>query len=286
MGNKMKKLLLSLLLMPGLVIAQQLNHSIKTSEETDGVRLTTHTTSVVSKDWGVGISNTEYQTPTYNKTASGLLLISNYRKPTHSILGQIGVGTTSGKTYLLGDITGTYNLNKNLVLNAGLFGDLLDSTNSLANNITVQGLNLGADINYEKFSMAVGSKTVWYRNNNRQQGYYVKPFYSVFDGVSVYLTKRHYTNSQPFNGLYFSPDVYDRSGFGIGVRQRFGQTTVSGFVEKTKIKTQFSNDATTAWKLEITSPVNNRVKSKVTAGQDYNNGFNYRYLEVAVSYEF
>lgn len=282
----MKKLLLSLLLVPSLALAQQVNHSVKSTEDNDGVKLLNHTTSVMVKDWGIGVSKTDYQTPTYNKTSSGLLLIADYKRSNHSLVGNIGIGSTSGKNYLLGDITGSYTLNKNISLNASVFGDLIDSTKSLTNNIAARGLILGADLTHDQMGLAAGSKTVWYSDQNKQQGYYLKPFYSIADGVNVYMTKKHYTNSMPYNGLYFSPDVYDRSGMGISVRKRLGHATVYGFVEKTRIKTQFSNDSTTAWKLEVSSPVYDKVKTRVSAGKDYNNGFYYKYLEFSIAYTF
>lgn len=282
----MKKILLLLLLIPTIALSQNINYSIKSSEDNDGVKTTSHNASFMFNNWGIGVSNTEYQTPLLNKLSSGIFLVSDYKTSNYNINGNIGVGKTDGTNYLLGDITGSYVLNKHAKLNVGLFGDIVDSTNSLNNNITFRGLTLGTDLEYNKFGITLGTKNIWYSNSNQQQGYYLKPFYSIVDGVTVYLTKKHYKNTNPYNGLYFSPDSYDRSGAGISIRKRVGPTTIIGFIENTRIKTPFSNDSTIAWKLNVVGPINNKLKIQTGIGQDYNNGFYYRYADISVNYQF
>lgn len=281
----MKKLILSLILAPTLAIGQNVDYTIRSTSDSDGVKVIRHT-AAVAKDWGVGVINTEYQTPLYSKNSNGLVLVADHKKDNVTLIGNIGLGSVGSKNYLLGDITGTMSINKYIALNITAFGDLIDSTNSLSNNITARGLVVGTDINYDKVGLATGSRQIWYSNDNKQTGYYIKPYYSIIDGVNIYLTKRNYSNSNPYNGLYFSPEDYDRSGFGISIRQRIKSVTVSASIDRTSIKTPFSNDKTTAWKLEAKTPIGVKSKANLIFGRDYNNGFYYRYLQVGINYAF
>lgn len=282
----MKKIILALLLLPSLALGQIIDYTLRSTNDSDGVKLNRSTTSIIFKDWGIGIVDNNYQTPLYSKTTNGLVLVSNYKKDNFSLAGNLGVGFDDKKNYLLGDITGNLAVNKHVALNATMFGDLVDSANSLSNNITVKGLVLGTDIDYNDFGVSSGLRQIWYSNNNKQNGYYIKPYYSVVSGINIYLTKRNYTNSNPYNGLYFSPDEYDRSGLGISFRHRIGSTVISGFVDSTRIKTPFSNDRTTAWRVEAKSPLDNKSNVTLSVGSDYNNGFYYRYLGVGIKYAF
>lgn len=285
MGDKMKKLILALILAPTLAIGQTASYTVRSTSDSDGVKVNRHT-AAVAKDWGVGVINTEYHTPLYSKNSNGLVLIADHKKDNITLIGNIGLGSVGSKNYLLGDITGTMYVNKYISLNITAFGDLIDSTNSLSNNITARGLVIGSDFNYGNVGLAAGSRQIWYSNDNKQTGYYIKPYYSIIDGVNVYLTKRNYSNSNPYNGLYFSPEDYDRSGFGVSIRQRIQSITVSAFVDRTSIKTPFSDDKTTAWKLEAMAPIGSKSKANVSFGRDYNNGFSYRYLQVGINHAF
>lgn len=285
----MKKILIMLMLIPMLIpmlaSAQELTNSIKNTDDSE-VTSKIFTTSIKFKEFGISASKTDYQTSLYNKSSSGLLLLIDQKKEKYNILGNIGVGFTDNKNYLLGDISAVYKLNKNINLNAGIFGDLIDSNNALNKNITAQGLILGIDSDYDKFGISARAKNIWYNNHNQQHGYYLKPFYIVVEGIIIYATKKNYRNTNPYNGLYFSPEKYDRSGIGISTKQRVGSTIISGFFEQSKIKTPFSYESAKTWKLEMSTPINDTLKTKIIIGKDNNNGFFYKYNEVSIIWNF
>lgn len=282
----MKQTILLFLLLPIICLAQKIDYTFKTTKDNDNVNSNSQTIIISNNEFGIGISKSQYQTNSYNKDATGILLATNYEKNNFSLVGNLGIGYTSNKKYLLGDITSTIKINDFVAVNATIFGDIVDSNNALSNNITAKGIILGKDISIDKIGIAFGSKHIWYDDNNHQTGYFLKSFYTISEGVNVYLTKKHYTNSLPNSRYYFSPNMYDRSGVGMSIRKRFDSVIIYGFFERTKIKTQFDNEYANSWKLEIKTPVYDKIKIKLSFGKDFNNGFYYRYIESNLNYEF
>lgn len=205
--------------------------------------------------------------------------------------------TESNELFYMGDMNLSYKINKNLDISLGVFGDLVDTEKSLENGIVFKGYSVGFDVYNNHVGLASSVRQAFYSNNNTQNRYDIKGYVSVLDGLSLYISHRFFENNLPLNGMYWSPDEYDRTMIGISFRKRLGEYLVYGYGEggQGTASYYFENNESYHhdgflynWKLNVERKFDNEVSSLLTLGMDMNQDdkYHYRYAILQVTWNF
>lgn len=286
----MKKYLLGIALYSAITNAFGMTSEFDLAGATDKSGLTAHryTAKIMPSSWGIAGVMTDYRTPLGQKQSYGGMIVSNVDNESYSVIGQLGMASTDSKNFLIGDITATKKLNQNASISMGLFGDLLEGTKALANNIDLMGVVASAELSNDRVGFVGGVKEILFSDKNVREEFFVKPWIVVYPGISTYITWRDYTNSMPNRPFYFSPETYNRTGVGIRFRKSFENVRVSGFVEQTEIKTPTSREPAFAWKVQAERPLSQNLRGILSFGRDVGaiSGFTYEYFNATLRYNF
>lgn len=290
MGDKMIKALLpiALLLFNSSVFSQNVEYNYYQTSDNDGVKVNKHTITTSYSLVNVGLNNTEYLTPTGKYNSQALILSPKIKLDKFETIGYAGIGRISNKNYLFGDITGTFNLTNNFKSHLTVFGDVVDATTALNENISFYGIVKTVEYSNDNAGIVIGPKFIKFSNDNYQRGYLAKVWISIFDGVNLYVSTKDYKNSLPFNGIYFSPDHYNRTGYGLSIKKKLSNIKIFGLIEKSNIKTINGKEPASTWKLEFEVPISNNLKGIITSGKDFGttSQFKYQYNSIVLKYIF
>jgi hypothetical protein len=111
-------------------------------------------------------------------------------------------------------------------------------------------------------------------------------------GLNLQYRYRHFWNSSPYSGYYFSPDVYEENMLALGLRRRIDGWMLAGTLGLGQQKV--SSDPETAThlaELELTSPLAGRIFFKTRTGFSDSAAFSgpnyiYRYLQLDLIFAF
>ena len=260
------------------------------TDQNDMVQVTAG--GLVNKELGLVYTDTQYKTSSAEKYNAGTLsLVSDYKRDNYWIEGNAGISSMNSKTYFTGDMTGhTYfwspGIKYDLML--GVYGDIVDSPLGLKNEITTTGVVGGAEVSGQGGGLVALARIATYTNNNTQNGFFVKGYVNIADGVNFYLSTKQYKNSSPFNGLYYSPDLYQRANAGLGFRKRIDGLLVFGKVEFGKAKVSGVTTAVNAWNLNAEYKVGKQWVWTGALGSDVgsSDNYQYKYFNIKIEYLF
>lgn len=281
-----KKLAALLLVLASAVSAETVEYRLFQAND-DGVLTRKNTVSVSKAPFGIGASYSTHRTAFGQVDSKEASLLLDYNFSGGSVFGNLGIGEVGGRSYFVGDTSVRFNPLRDVITEVTVFGDTIIS-NSSPVKTPYYGIMTNTEFAVGEMGMVVGARSIRYDDGNTQNGYRVRVWTSIADGVVVFAKYHGYTNSKPFSPNYFSPDEYNRGGFGITVRRKFGDTRVSATVESTKINSAGSIEDTVSWKLQTDTPLSKTSSVIVNVGRDYGlaGGLEYRYAEVKVKMEF
>lgn len=179
---------------------------------------------------GFGYINTNYDVNS-SSNASALAAVLDVEIIGAKVNGYAGVGQHNSGVYLLGDVGATYTLTKQVDIIGGVYADLVDSERGLDQATTYIGAYGGVDYHADPYGAVALVYQNDYSNNNTQLGVRTKVYYSFIPGWHAYVKTKDYTNSNPWNGHFYSPDVYERRSVGVGWRLRNSDWLYTGWVE-------------------------------------------------------
>lgn len=236
------------------------------------------------QDWGIGINQTNYVTDKNNRyNGQGLVMLANYNSGPFSLVGELGVGQLNNgpkKNFLLGDMTATVRINKNLSLYGGVYGDVVASDTGLADSATFTGFSIGTELSHDDVGgISFAGYQQNYSNNNIQEGFLAKAYLNTpIDGINVYVSTKQYVNSLPYNGLFYSPENYSRYNIGIGFRQPLGsEWTLSGHVDIGQALADGEWSNVNSFRISLDKTLVKNFTFGIAVGSDINPGNNYRY---------
>lgn len=242
-------------------------------------------------NFGIAVSDTLYVNPMARYMSQGAQFIVDINNKDYYAGGGLGIGTINNKQFLLGDTWGGYNINKNISIDGGINGDIVDSVVGLENNITRIGASIGADIHTEGGTgIAFGATRGSYSMGNLQQGAYSKLYTEVYEGVNIYFRTKSYTNSMPYNGFFYAPDHYARYLTGVSFKKVVSDSyLVAGWLDVgSSVSDAVWSPAHTAKVSVDTLPVQQGWTYGATIGTDVNAASNYQYFytDVHAKYTF
>ena len=297
---------LSLLMSVGVpVIAEtDMNHFGSSrffySNDTDGTSIASTFIGLSNSSSIVPICSMTYvEAGDYSGTNYGIGGYFDWSKERASINGYsiIARHDVSDDLFYMGDMNLLYNVNRHIDLSIGLFGDLVDTEKSLENGIVFSGYSGGFDLYNDRIGLATSIRQAFYSNDNTQNRIDVKGYVSVMDGIALYTSYRYFENSEPLNGMFWSPDEYDRLLFGVSFRKRFDDYLVYGYGEGGRGTSRYYFDDNDSyyhsglmynWKLNTERKFENGVGFLLTLGMDMNHDddYHYRYGILQVTWEF
>lgn len=293
----MRFLWLLLLSFPVLAKDRAIGNNFLYTFDTEGNQIIQETISgwFHKQNFGVGYTHSWYfnqeEEFEYNYNGSAISLLSNFKYKDFSMVGTAGLAQLNKweSPYFIGDMNFNYHYNKNMILSLATYGDVVNSTNAMQEQIVFNGYALTIDY-YNKYGgMAANIGQMYFSDGNVRDMVNLKIFADIRDGLNIYLRTRQYGDSEPNNGIYWSPEMYSRYGLGIGFRQRFYDILFSGFVEGGASYANQEWLPATTWRLNAEK---NFDKSNWTAniaiGSDINGSDNYKfwYVNANIKYSF
>jgi len=271
----MKKVILATACCSINVAFADINTQVFQSHDTENMQVTQQIVSVDS----VRVAATDYAGPSSRHSASSIAYNSKD--------GYVGLGSTASKTYLVADIAKTIKIDSDTDLSIGLAADLVDSETSLNKGITYTGGYATVDARTSFGGFVLSPRTFQYSNGNTQIGLNTKLYADVVDGMNVYINTRHFENSKPMNGDFYSPKSFGRVNLGIGFRQRVFDTMIaSGFVETGVIDADSVTSRASAWRLAVERPRSDSVTFGLAVGSDTTRqAYRYDYVRLYVNFK-
>ena len=245
------------------------------------------------QDFGIGVAQTAYTNPGAAYSGQEIQFLANYNDGNYALKGGLGVGTLNGvtgaRTYLVGDMTGMKFVNKNMLVSLGVYGDVVNSVNGLAQGITQQGWSVGTDLYNDYGGISISGTQSYFTGGNTQTGATVMPYVNTpIPGVYVYVKDKYYTNSQPWNENYYSPDHYNRVVGGVGWRKAIGDNVYSGWADfGSAVASGYHSPAGSA-KFAVDHVDSKNLTYGVTVGTDVSAAGNYQYFyaDIHAKYTF
>lgn len=274
------------------------------SFDADGNQIIQNTTSgwfhvsdkdnpILKQDFGIGYTHSWYLNDKYlqeyNFNGSAVSLLANYKYEDFSIIGSAGIGQMSNRSspYFMGDMNFNYQYNNNTTLSFELYGDLVNSTNAMIEGIAFTGYAFTVDYynNYGGIAASVGQ--MFYSDANIRTVGNLKIYADVYDGINVYFRTKQYGNTDPYNGLYFNPEMYSRYGLGVGFRQRYEDIIFSGMAEGGAITASNEWFQAIAWRLNVENAPNKyNWTTGLTFGSDIQGSNNYQYYFLMANFKY
>lgn len=234
---------------------------------------------------GIRYTNVQYDTPIFDTVAGTLTAILNKKLGRSKIFGELGVGSHDGDTYFVGDATYSYNVNDNLDIYGGIYGDLVDSVEGVRRGVTVRGWNVGADYYTDHYGAVLSVRESYYSNGNTQPGWLAKVYVNVIPGLNAYVSTRQWTNSDPGNADFYSPEDYERYNVGLGFRRRIGDLVISGYLETGRIYEDDVSGRGNAWRVSVSNAPEKLTQWSLSYTQDVSEGSNYEYDMVLLEFK-
>lgn len=202
--------------------------------------------------------------------------------------GSVGLLDSQSRT-TAGSAEVTWRIIDPLVLSIGHARNAIDTVEAMQANIVQDAYTLSADYNTARWGVFAGLADIDYSDGNRRSMVSSKVHMSVWDkiGANAYVRTRHYRNSDPYTGLYFSPENYDRWLAGVAVRTQVAKNSIlSGHLDAGRQTTD--GDSSLGWttRLNLESKPNKNWSFKATMGVDQTRpDYRYNYIMGYVSYQ-
>jgi hypothetical protein len=180
--------------------------------------------------------------------------------------------------------------------------DLVESAPSLKQGITYSAYTLAADKEVTpRFVLSGVAGRLDFSDNNKRDLFRLKANYVVLEdiGLSAYAKTRHYSDSHPGGGLYFSPDSFNDYLGGIRIRRRVGELRgmVSAYIEAGRQKANGVSMPAHGWQIQMESFPNKpwhynlaigaQSSNEAGAGQtNVNSHYEYKYAQASLIYSF
>lgn len=273
-----------LMLISTMAIADTIETNLYYSNDTDNTSITKYDTRYnMDNGYGFGIGKNVYdsegQRVSYDK-----FIITN-KGLYHNIEAEI---------FDSGEIAGNVNVtipNNFTHMEFGIEREMIDSNHGindeLFNNVYYYSIDFYSE-HYDTGIALVPSYTHFDEGGNRKQ-LRTKIYKGIGEtGVHVYVRSRNYWNSDPYNGIFFSPEEYSQYLAGFGFRRVIGEhTVVSGHVDVGRQYVDGYSEPSHSWKLGIRTTINDNIGIEGSFARDkHTPNYYYALGMITVTYHF
>lgn len=219
MGDKMKKIIISLLFFIPLIAysqEQKIGAHYSFSDDTDSSEIHKYTVDYLYNDYGFSYSYLNYKGDNYNFYGDRL----GFLVEKENFNADIGFIDYNDHIQLDGYATYNNSVSDFLFYEFGVEHSPIDSFNGLNENLSATTLYSSVDLysSYIDAGIALVPAITFFENNGERKQLRTKIYKGVGHGFHVYLRTRNYKNSKPDNGFFFSPEEYQQVLYGVGSR--------------------------------------------------------------------
>lgn len=261
----------------------EINYHI--TDDIDNTTIERYDARYYPNDFGVGIGHSNYTSN--NETWYFDRLILSHRNDNHDI--DIELLNGDDKLHVLGN--GRYILPTNTYMEFGLERDIIDSYKGLSNMLFSNTYYYNVDLYSETLDVGlalVPSYTTFDDNGYRKQ-LKTKLYKSLGQsGVHVYARTRNYSISEPYNGVFFSPEDYSRYLFGLGFRRVIGKHMIMrGHYDYGRQYVDGYDEPSSSWSLSFSRNMNDSTNLEIRIERDdHTPEYHYEQFRVKLSIFF
>ncbi len=204
------------------------------------------------------------------------------------LAGSIGVlDSESGTT--VGSAEAVWQALDPLTLSLGHARNAIDTVEALQADIVQDALTLSADYNTARWGAYASVAEIDYSDGNDRSMLTTKVHAGIRENSAthVYVRTRHYRNSDPYSGFYYSPENYDRWLIGASSRLRAGKhLVVSGHLDCGRQKADGESDLGWTTQLRLESKPDKNWTLNATMGIDQTRpDYRYKYVMAYIVYQ-
>lgn len=197
------------------------------------------------------------------------------------LAGSIGVLDSQDVT-TVGSAEAIWQASQPLALSLELARNAVDTVEAMEADVVQDALTFTADYTAARWGAYASVAGIGYSDGNDRAMLRTKIHASVWEaaGLSVYVRTRHYRNSDPYTGFYYSPENYRRWLVGASSRVRAGRSVVvSGHLDVGRQEADGVSDLGWTSQLRIESRPIKNWGVRVTMGFDQTRpDYRYGYL--------
>jgi len=265
------------------------------SSDSDGAVVRSTVTSVtgsVTENTTIGLSHSHlnYSSKGWSERGYRDSFVVTYQQGDTTMLADLGFTSIGGNVRSSGSIYGEHQVSLNTIVYAGIERHLLDNQAGVTNGIYYNSAAIGVDWSNDLWGLTGVYGETRFSDRNTRRYTKAKGYYTVVDGVHVYVRNYHYENSSPFTGNYFAPRRYNQTLVGVGFRYQIGPGLFIGHVDHGAQHIDGKRSPSHTWRISYAiSPdkTNGPLSVMAFIGADRNQpGYTYRSSGIAISYMF
>lgn len=204
------------------------------------------------------------------------------------LAGSIGALNSESDT-TVGSAEAIWQAAEPLALSLGYARNAIDTVEALEADVVQDAFMFAADYNAGRWGAYASAAEIGYSDGNDRSMLNTKIHASVWEraGASVYVRTRHYRNSDPYTGFYYSPENYDRWLAGASSRVRAGKNLViAGHLDVGRQQADGESDLGWTTQLRLESRPSKDWMFKATMGIDQTRpDYRYKYIMGYIVYE-
>lgn len=287
MGDKMRyfiSLLLSMLMTFNTALSYNIETNLYHSIDTDSTMVLKHDTRI-NYDNGaiIGVGQNLYDSNGQRTTLNKVVL--GYTNEHLTIVPEVDEeGNIGGLVrYIIP--------NDFAFMEVGIERELIDSTVGIDGRLSSTVYYYSIDLYHQEYDLGlalVPSYTNFDGGGSRNQ-IRSKLYKGIGEtGIHVYVRSRNYWNSDPYNGIFFSPEKYEQYLAGIGFRRVVDEHTVlSGHYDRGRQYIDGYGEQSQSWRLALTTTVRDSIQIEGSyAIDDHSPNYSYELGMLTVRFNF
>lgn len=168
--------------------------------------------------WGIRAGWQRYSQHGWSTTGQSLYLTHSTQYRNFTSTARLGFNQTDHHSHLVGAWDGMFQLSPATALGFSLERDVVNSQLGLQRGLTSGTALAVLDHQFHpRFGVGIAAGSTWFSDNNRRDLLRSRWTFTLSEaqGLYTYLTTRHYTNSNPYQGAYFAPDRFREAALGV-----------------------------------------------------------------------
>lgn len=185
----------------------------------------------------------------------------------------------------------TFIIPSDIYMELGIERELIDSENGLTDRLSSTVYYFNIDLYHEGIDAGlslVPSYTNFDEGGSRNQ-LRTKLYKGIGEtGFHVYVRTRNYWNSDPYNGVFFSPEEYEQYLVGFGFRRVLGEhTVVSGHYDMGRQYIDGYGEPSNTWRLSLNSNITDSISISIDHAVDnYSPNYTYELSTASIVFHF
>jgi len=230
---------------------------------------------IANQEFGVRYTDLTYENPQNTFRGKSVSLLIDKRDKDTWYMGNVGVGQIDGKTFVISDLSVMHFLKPNVIVNAGVFSDVIDAPLAHLAGLSLVGVYTGIEA-WNEYGGATTNITQRFMSDGIARTSLKSKIYATLPaGFNAYIAdERFWGHSQ--SDLYWSPNKFERTNVGIEYGARFDKWIVKAAVDVGNTKIDGESDDVFSWYSVIERQRNTRFRLGLRIGEDLA-PFNYTY---------